>query len=530
VTYQVYVLTAAILNALSVWVVYILIRELIPERRWLALGTGFLTAIWLYPPMGTPYPEQCGFIGTLVAVTVVAFGVKERAGVRRLWFVVAGGALAASALCKTNAGIFAVPCVFIAIALMSRRVLAAILMDWLSVGLGLLMVFGTFATWLWTVSDPTLFRNAVFETAGSEGVVRLFGSGWERSLVGLLAGKGNDLVRIGTLVCLGISTLGMFVARRMRGTDNPVSQRLRTLAVLALSLSLYQNLFSLSSSNNGTNEVPFVGLIWAFALEAVLRIRGMREQTGNQTKLEFHGPLIVLLLSALVTALCWPQTKNMDLLLGILVAGLLALQCGWFKTRGSVQGAGQGRETMPVLIVFAGLFVALAGLGITVGMQRQIQDVFNNKTQYTAQNMPPSLVGLKWATSVDPKEAHANWEEFSAVVAQLQSDEGSFLVIGDYTVLYGVVGRPSRGPLLWFHKGLTYSSQYDLALDKRLAETVEQPDVTQIVVEQICFMGAHQLEDFPLLSHSVAEHFRPALRFGIFQMYVRNAVSEGKER
>jgi hypothetical protein len=71
--------------------------------------------------------------------------------------------------------------------------------------------------------------------------------------------------------------------------------------------------------------------------------------------------------------------------------------------------------------------------------------------------------------------------------------------VGDYTIFYGVVGRPSLGSLLWFHKGLTYPLKYDANQDQKLAQSVDRPDVTQIVVEQKMFMGTRQLVDFPLL-------------------------------
>jgi hypothetical protein len=38
----------------------------------------------------------------------------------------------------------------------------------------------------------------------------------------------------------------------------------------------------------------------------------------------------------------------------------------------------------------------------------------------------------------------------------VRPDAGNFLLIGDESILYGLTGRPSPAPVLWYHPGLTF--------------------------------------------------------------------------
>jgi hypothetical protein len=65
--------------------------------------------------------------------------------------------------------------------------------------------------------------------------------------------------------------------------------------------------------------------------------------------------------------------------------------------------------------------------------------------------LPAALSFLRWhPVGVDYTPA-----DLSTVVAFLQSHEGRILVLGDSLFLYGLTGRPSVNPNLWYHPGLT---------------------------------------------------------------------------
>ncbi len=523
VTYQVYVLTAAVLNACGVVLTYGLIRVLIPERRWLSVLTSLLTGTWLYAPMGTPYPEQTGFIFILAAVSAVIFGAASSRTLRWTFLYFAGASLALALLCKTNAGLFGIPVVLGLVSFRDSRPINSVLGDLTAAGLGMVTVLAGFAGWLFTLSDPAAFRLAVLERAGGEGVIRLLGSGIGPTLFNLLTGKGNDLVRIVTISSLSLLVLGLGSVLGSQLVASPEAKRLRLLTLLALLLAGYQNLFSISSSNNGANEVPFVALIWACGVAGVFCVRRIRQTRRNAHRhVNASWGLLLVLAAFCATLAAWARAKNMDLVAGTVLGALAAKICCWDRAPNLVPANVEARGNTVTIRAFCLAFVALVLLGGGVGLRRQVQDVFNLKTRYIAHCSIPALNGLQWAINTKQDTAHANWEDFENVLEDLKRDKGRFFVAGDYSIFYGLTGCLSMGPLLWFHKGLTYPVQYDQTIDAQFAKAISEPDVTQLVVEDQLFTGSRPMDDFALLRNAVAEQFHPSHRHGAFQMYARN--------
>ena len=118
------------------------------------------------------------------------------------------------------------------------------------------------------------------------------------------------------------------------------------LGVLALALVGYQNLFSLSSNNNGMNEVPFVGLILAFVVEVFLIVKESGKEPNGWDGIGRNWIIGILIFALVITALIWPKTKNLNLVIGV-VAGLLI---AWFSGRwqkaesGITSGPGHARS------------------------------------------------------------------------------------------------------------------------------------------------------------------------------------------
>jgi 4-amino-4-deoxy-L-arabinose transferase-like glycosyltransferase len=525
VSYRVYVLTAAVLNGIGAMLAYALVRRLIPESRWPALVAGWLTGTWLYSPMGTTYPEQTGFVAVLASVAAVVAGLQSNRAPRRMaWMIAAGISVGIAALCKTNVGLFAIMAVSAVVVLILRRSMREVLGDWLAVGFGIGSVFAGGALWLWTKSDPAAFRHAVFQVAGNEGNKRLLGAGYRSWLEFLTTGKGNDLERIITVTCVVLLMLALIAALSGCERDPSKARRLRVFGVLGLSLVAFQNLFSLSSSHSGTNEVPFVGLVWTFALQAFLIIRDSRREPGEWTGIGKPWIKIIFITALVVTALMWQKHNNLDLLAGTMVGLLIVWFGGWCDRAGPEGAMGTGRERLWVLNTLWVIFLVLGWLGIVVGYERYAQVIFKGKARFVQHESIPALRGLCWAEGLKSGTAHADWTDFEGVVRDLQATQGNFFVVGDYTILYGVVGRPSVGPLLWFHKGLTYPEKYDADLDQRIVQAVDRPDVTGIVVEQITLMNDHTqiLHDFPLLQKAISSHYHATKSYGIFVLYRRN--------
>jgi len=474
--------------------------------------------------MGTPHPEQTGFIAVLASFTAVMAGVKSSSDQRRwIWMTVTGASLGAAFLCKTNAGIFAVLAVLIVVAAIFPRTPQQWLGDWLAIGIGTGAVFVGFALWLWTNSDPALFRYAVFQLPSEQGYGRFFAQDARHSwLSELIISKGNDLVRIVILTTTTLLTLGLVATLNGSVKDNVKAKRLRMLGVLALALVGYQNLFSLSSNNNGMNEVPFVGLILACVVEVFLLVKESGKEPNGWNGIGRNWIIGILIFALGITAFIWPKTKNLNLVAGVVAGLVIAWFSGWWQKADTGMTSGPGHARYWVMGVFWLMLLALGGLGMTESYLRLVQDIFNSKTRYVKYETIPALRGLYWAEGVESGDAHANWSDFESVFHELQNIKGQFYIVGDYTIFYGIVGRPSLGSLLWFHKGLTYPSKYDATQDQKLARSVDRPEVTQIVVEQKMFVGTRQLVDFPMLQRVISDHYHPTKQFGLFKIYRRN--------
>ena len=129
VSWTVYLVHAAVFNALFAGLVYVLLRLCGGDRLTAALYGG-LSAVVFYPPVGAPFHDQHAFFFALLAIVLAVAGRNRagrgRWGPRALWFAVPF-ALVASALSKQTPAVLAAPIV-LALALApgssTRRALA----------------------------------------------------------------------------------------------------------------------------------------------------------------------------------------------------------------------------------------------------------------------------------------------------------------------------------------------------------------------------------------------------------------------
>jgi len=79
VSYFGYLMGAAVINAAATLCAVSVVRQLLPRSRLLPLASGVLTAVWFYPPFGTPWVDQTGFfLGLLGLVAVIWAVVRTR--------------------------------------------------------------------------------------------------------------------------------------------------------------------------------------------------------------------------------------------------------------------------------------------------------------------------------------------------------------------------------------------------------------------------------------------------------------------
>ena len=522
VSYHVYALTAAAMNVAGAWLAYGTFRILVPEKRWPAWVAGLLTGSWLYAPMGTTYIEQTGFFFLWIAVFAVVRGMGESVRFRQGWMAAAGLALAAAIVAKTNTGVLAVPSLVLMPALLRERPAREGLRDWMAIGAGLMLGIGLFYLWLAWASDPPAFQRHVLEIAGREGRKRILENKEFHFIVcSLFNGKGNDLIRLLTVSAYVLMGLGIAMAlgpwRR-----HPGAARIRLFGFLGLLWAGYQQVFGITSNNNGINEQPFLGLIFVCAVLVGGEVAGILggKSPGARMPAFLKRIITVLVVFAfLFTAYFYLRgirgMGNYNFGVGVLlalgaIAWMVAPQIGRI-IRPRVLALGSG-------LVLGALFV----IGAWGSFFRQAQDFFNFNTRYVVHGEIPILRGLAWAEGVndDAREMHPSWEELVKTWRVLKEAPGRFYLLGNYTILYAAADKPSLGTLSWYFKGLTYSQEYDPAFDARFAALVDQPDVTYFVTEED-FGLKFKLEDFPALERVLREKYRPEQKIGLFRLHRR---------
>ena len=182
-----------------------------------------------------------------------------------------------------------------------------------------------------------------------------------------------------------------------------------------------------------------------------------------------------------------------------------------------------------MLAVLCGLFAITAAHGVRISLSRRVHDVFSCPS-FEEKLTIPGMQVVKWAdsTKVRPDDArvvHAG--DLEGIVKFLREREGNFFIFPDFTIVYGLVGRHSKQPLLWFHRGLTYPNEYSDELDQRLVASLEESHIEFVVMENPSGRANRViLSHFPLLKAYIERHFCAGPRFGVFHVLERREVGE----
>ena len=161
----------------------------------------------------------------------------------------------------------------------------------------------------------------------------------------------------------------------------------------------------------------------------------------------------------------------------------------------------------------------LAGAGRALARSRVVHDYWF-PIHYRNAPVSRALAPARWSAPADDPRA-IRVEDVDALVDYLRARATPFFAFPDFVALYGLAGAMPPQPLVWFHQGLTYPTQYDPALDRRVVEALERHGVRLVVIERVSFMGTERrLKHFPLLLAYV-EGFREVARFGIFEVRER---------
>lgn len=473
VSYFAYVFGAATVNALAAAASIVAARLLAAPGRLLSYVAGLLTAVWFYPPFGTPWVDQTAFFFSYVgiALAVAAVGARqERASRGSALLAGCGVAAFASMLAKQNAGLFMLPVYLLLLA-------AAYLPDWrlalkraTAFAAGLAGAAGVFFAWLALASSPANFNRYVIGVASELGEKRLGtfvreGFGIVKPYFGRRAALSVNAIVIGSLA---VAVLALILWRRSWKDRGGRSRRYLLAGIVCIYLVFFQHLFMNTTLNQQDNAYPFVGLVLAIAAGLALSLIRSRRFEDRKTLAKARK-------------------------------GMVAVVC-------------------VVIAVAAGFAVKD---GVEVGMSRKVHDVFRGE-RFDRPLEVAGLEGLRWPDPMRMRGFDMFAKDFTELVSYLRQRRENFFVFPDFTILYGVVGVPSPQPVLWFHERVTYPEEGDPELDRWIVDDLKKNKVRIVVIEQVAwFNTGKRLDAFPQLKAYVYGDFERLGQIGTFSIYQR---------
>jgi len=486
-------LHASLVNGAFAALVYGLL-VLLRLPRPLAFFYGFCASFFFYPPVGFPFMEQHSFFFTLAAITAAVAGNVAGSDRAQSWCWRAVPPLAALAFFSKQVPFaFAAPVLLVLLlvpgaAPLTRRAVA--------VGGSAAVMSGTAAILMvvfrvpWaTVHEYVVVRAGDARGIGLSGIGELAGRVAQRydnlpSAMGLVFIEHAVLLYEATLIALPLAA-GLWIVGRRR--DPAIGEDLAplvTAVVLAPVLYVTSMLLGFVANNQTQNSVAFYPVA-AGGLHA--------------------GVFAALRLVARGLALAGPgNARAMDRLrawrrpalgLAMLVVSLAPLR-HW--TRDTVTWVTE------------------------VDMTRMVNDMTFDLAlaRRSAAALPAGMEFLRWT----PSPASYDLTAWADLVTFLRSQDGNFFILGDTLVTYGLVGRPSIAPNLWFHPGLSLPAPGEPAFaiyEAELLARLRRHDVRYIVIEgkeTRMYLGLHH---FPALSAWLAAEWTPVQSFGIHRVYER---------
>jgi hypothetical protein len=120
-----------------------------------------------------------------------------------------------------------------------------------------------------------------------------------------------------------------------------------------------------------------------------------------------------------------------------------------------------------------------------------------------AATLPAPLRYLRWGV---PPFVHYGSGDLAEAAAFFASHPGNFWLLGDSSILYGITGRPSVSPVLWFHPYLTVpfagrGQRRDF--DRLLRRHLRAYDVRYVVLEGEATQMGVSLATFPTLKRRI---------------------------
>jgi hypothetical protein len=463
VNYFAYLFHAALMNIFATVVSLAILRLFFGSLSPSVYLGAAMTAIWFYPPFGTPWMEQTAhFFSFLAILGVLYVSFPKRVASRRLLLILFSAGLMAfiAFLSKQNIGLYMLPLYFMLIVITHwsriRYILSGLVAFLVGIGTG----FFLFAIWLITFSTPSAFVTHFLYIPSEIGLTRLKRN-WPDIIEAQLLGTGPLYIRIlFVLVFLIAVFVFIYEIRHFKSSSIHLRTNLLTSSIV-IYLIFFQNLLHVTTRNEFENSLPYIGII------AVLGL-----------------------------LLAWRFIEISQVMF---------------------------QKTVPAksVTVFVVTLILIASVyGVQVSLGRKVHGVFG-RNQPVSYMTAPGLTALRWMTTT--VGGRITEDDVDALISYLRARKSRFFIFPEFTLLYGLLESPSPQPVLWFHRGLTYPHAYDSAIDQRIVNTLLEGQVEIVILQRESFADTQSiLQDFPILKAYIQENYYQKNQIGEFLIFENN--------
>lgn len=452
--------TAAVCNVVAAILVTRIVLIITNKSIFYAYVAGFLTAVWFYPPFGTVYMEQTAFLLGLSSIWgLLESSITKREILKRSLLIISGGSIALAILSKQNIGLFLLLPLTIVFFMTWRNTREALLTILFAL-IGFLIPIIIFGSYLLSFNAFELFRLYVLEIPSELGLRRLFN--FDRMVL-----RYSTSFYITSISLILILMNGSIIIFRRITQDTRKSV---FAALISISLIITQQLAILSARNQAENYLGFLGLVIGITFA-------------------FFQPLVIPLFS-------WSRK-------------LLKIGSSTYSEQGVLKFYYLG-----VILISGVIFF----VGIKISTSRVVHDYFANADFNDSLDIP----GMEWVRwgpqNIQGQIVEA--EDIEGVYQYLLDAGEQFIVFPEYAFFNGILGNPSRQPLLWFHKGLTFNNTNRSLIDEMIVDGLKKNDNKIIVLSSAGTPGTETLlSEFNLLKSAIAKEYEQVATYGIFQIY-----------
>lgn len=184
-------------------------------------------------------------------------------------------------------------------------------------------------------------------------------------------------------------------------------------------------------------------------------------------------------------------------------------------------------KTAPLVVLVTILFLGISFrdgvlFNVNVNKTRVAQDVApkNPVIEQPFKSKIPALEFMDWKEGNIFQQGMTP-EDIVGVYEFLTQHKGNFLLLGNASILYGITGRPSVNPALWFHQGLTVPKPYTPEFSKyesALLDNVKKYSVKYVIVEDSAKQWGNWLNPLPKLARHMKTNTCGETHYGVFEI------------